>query len=83
MLKNLKKLDIGDVKTGTQANDDDFSKLSNSNKIAKVGLITIIIGFGGFLLWASMAPLDQGVPSLGNVVLDTKRKIILSPRYDG
>ena len=80
MLKNLKKLDIGDVKTGTQANDDDFSKLSNSNKIAKLGLVTIIIGFGGFLLWASMAPLDQGVPSLGNVVLDTKRKIIQHPQ---
>jgi protease secretion system membrane fusion protein len=32
------------------------------------------IGFGGFLLWAGLAPLDEGVPTQGMVTIDTKRK---------
>jgi len=33
-------------------------------------------GFGGFLLWAGFAPLDEGVPTQGMVTLDTKRKTV-------
>ncbi len=40
----------------------------------KVGLWTLAIGFGGFLLWAGLAPLDEGVPAQAVVSLDTKRK---------
>ena len=32
--------------------------------------------FGGFLLWAAFVPLDEGVPTMGKVVVDTKRKAI-------
>lgn len=32
------------------------------------------VGFGGFLLWASLAPLDEGVPTPGVVGVETKRK---------
>lgn len=38
------------------------------------GLIALALGFGGFLLWAALAPLDEGVPGSGMVSLDTKRK---------
>jgi protease secretion system membrane fusion protein len=48
----------------------------DSNSIAKSGLWIIGISFGGFLLWASMAPLDEGVPTQGMVSLDTKRKTV-------
>jgi protease secretion system membrane fusion protein len=34
------------------------------------------LGFGGFLLWAGLAPLDEGVPAQGVVTLDTKRKTV-------
>ena len=34
------------------------------------------MGFGGFLLWAGLAPLDEGVPTQGMVTLDTKRKTV-------
>lgn len=34
----------------------------------------LIVGFGGFVLWASLAPLDEGVPTPGVVDVDTKRK---------
>ena len=32
--------------------------------------------FGGFLLWAAFVPLDEGVPTMGKVVVDTKRKAV-------
>ncbi len=41
-----------------------------------IGLWALGIGFGGFLLWATLAPLDEGVPTQGMVALDTKRKAI-------
>ena len=42
----------------------------------RVGLWALGIGFGGFLLWAALAPLDEGVPSQGHVAIDTKRKSV-------
>lgn len=42
----------------------------------RVGLWVLGLGFGGFLLWAGLAPLDEGVPAQGMVTLDTKRKAV-------
>lgn len=42
----------------------------------RIGLWALAIGFGGFLLWAGFAPLDEGVPSSGFVSIDTKRKAV-------
>jgi protease secretion system membrane fusion protein len=42
----------------------------------RIGLWALAIGFGGFLLWAALAPLDEGVPSQGFVAIDTKRKAV-------
>lgn len=43
---------------------------------ARIGLWALAIGFGGFLLWAGLAPLDEGVPGAGTVTLDTKSKTV-------
>ena len=40
------------------------------------GIYFLVIAFGGFLLWASFAPLDEGVPSEGIVSIETKRKAV-------
>lgn len=45
-----------------------------AGRAGRVGLWALGLGFGGFLLWASFAPLDEGVPSPGLVAIDTKRK---------
>lgn len=34
------------------------------------------LGFAGFLFWAALAPLDEGVPAQGMVAIDNKRKPI-------
>lgn len=45
-------------------------------KAGRWGLWALAIGFGGFLVWAALAPLDEGVPGQGTVALDTKRKAV-------
>ncbi|RXK88452.1 HlyD family efflux transporter periplasmic adaptor subunit [Chlorobaculum sp. 24CR] len=42
----------------------------------KIGIWILVIGFGGFMLWASLAPLDEGVPCQGVVSIATKRKVV-------
>lgn len=43
------------------------------------GLWLVIVGFGGFLCWASFAPLDRGVPVFGSVVVTGNRKAVQHP----
>ncbi|MDR1660924.1 MAG: HlyD family type I secretion periplasmic adaptor subunit [Azoarcus sp.] len=43
---------------------------------ARLGFWVLGVGFGGFLLWAAFAPLDEGVPTAGMVTIETKRKAV-------
>lgn len=45
-------------------------------KTAKLGLWVIAIGLGGFIVWASLAPLAQGVAGSGTVVVAGERKTV-------
>jgi len=56
--------------------DPSVQPPSNTSSAARVGLWVLGLGLGGFLLWASFAPLDEGVPTHGMVALDTKRKAV-------
>jgi len=49
---------------------------SDTGRAARTGLWVLGLGLGGFLLWAAVAPLDEGVPSQGVVAIDTKRKAV-------
>ena len=49
---------------------------ADTGRAARVGLWALGLGFGGFLLWAALAPLDEGVPAQGTVMVDTKRKTV-------
>lgn len=48
----------------------------DGSRPGRIGLWALGLGFGGFLLWAALAPLDEGVPSQGMVAIDTKRKAV-------
>lgn len=48
----------------------------DERSIVRFGLLTLLFGFGGFILWSALAPLDEGVPGVGVVVVDSKRKTI-------
>jgi membrane fusion protein, protease secretion system len=46
------------------------------SKYTRLGWWIVIGGLGGFLLWASLAPLDKGVPLSGRVSVATSKKAI-------
>ncbi|MDR2924740.1 MAG: HlyD family type I secretion periplasmic adaptor subunit [Azoarcus sp.] len=56
--------------------DDAHGLPTDTRSPARLGFRVIAIGFGGFLLWAALAPLDEGVPTSGVVTIDTKRKAV-------
>lgn len=58
---------------GSPATSPDTSDLGRPGRW---GLWALAIGLGGFLLWATFAPLNEGVPSSGMVALDTKRNTV-------
>jgi protease secretion system membrane fusion protein len=44
--------------------------------VVRTGKWLLGLGLGGFLLWASLAPLDEGVPAPGTLVVESRRKTI-------
>lgn len=56
--------------------DDALRVSADTASIARKALWALGIGFGGFLIWAALAPLDEGVPTPGMVTIDTKRKTV-------
>jgi len=55
---------------------DVIAKPESKARPGRIGLWALGLGFGGFLLWAALAPLDQGVPGHGMVTIDTKSKAV-------
>lgn len=49
---------------------------ADTRRPGRIGLWALAVGFGGFLVWASFAPLDEGVAAPGMIAIDTKRKAV-------
>ncbi len=49
---------------------------TDTGRASRIGLWALALGLGGFLLWATLAPLDEGVVAPGQVAIDTKRKAV-------
>jgi membrane fusion protein, protease secretion system len=47
---------------------------TDTGKYSKLGWSMVLLGFGGFVAWAALAPLDKGVPLTGTVVKESHRK---------
>jgi protease secretion system membrane fusion protein len=63
----------------TQGEADHSAGADNpqgSGRAARIGLITLLLGFGAFVAWISLAPLDEGVVAPAQVSIDTKRKAV-------
>jgi protease secretion system membrane fusion protein len=54
--------------------EDETSAYADSKRSSRIGLWALAIGFGGFLIWAAFAPLDEGIVAQGTVSVDTHRK---------
>jgi protease secretion system membrane fusion protein len=51
-------------------------KHTDTRSPVRIGIWILVIGFGSFILWAALAPLDEGVPCQGVVSIATKRKVV-------
>jgi protease secretion system membrane fusion protein len=60
--------DVDDVK--------DLGDHTDTNAPIRLGFWVLVVGFGGFLLWSALAPLDEGVAAQASVSIETRRKTI-------
>lgn len=49
---------------------------TDASRYSRLGWIVVILGFGAFLLWALLAPLDKGVPLSGTVSKESNRQAV-------
>jgi len=42
----------------------------------RIGAAGLLLGLGGFIVWAAWAPIDEGVPLPGTVAVESKRKAV-------
>jgi len=49
---------------------------SSLQREIRIGLLVIAAALGGFLLWATTVPLDEGVPAYGRLSVESRRKHI-------
>lgn len=67
------------VRAGDDAHDDPADMIDDdATKVARFGLLVLLIGLGGFFLWAALAPLGQGMMGTGTVSVAGERKIVQS-----
>ena len=62
----------------SKALEREFDELDEVH-YARLGWIVLLVGFGGFMVWALFAPLDKGVPAQGTVISDGQHKTIQAP----
>jgi protease secretion system membrane fusion protein len=59
--------------------DRRFDTQHSETYYVRLGWAIVVLGFGGFLLWAITAPLDQGIPASGIVITSGQRQVIQAP----
>jgi protease secretion system membrane fusion protein len=74
--QDTSKNSISSSLSSSAGNPEHNAASEHTGRAARVGLWALGIGFGGFLLWAGLAPLDEGVPGQGMISIDTKKKTV-------
>lgn len=73
----MKLVTKNDDITDVMARDVASAELDADPKsYSRLGWLIVLAGFGGFLLWALLAPLDKGVPLSGTVVAESNRQAV-------
>ncbi|CUA83308.1 type I secretion membrane fusion protein, HlyD family [Gulbenkiania indica] len=49
---------------------------TDDKSISRWGMRVLLVGFGGFVLWAALAPLDEGVTANGTVIVASNRQTV-------
>jgi protease secretion system membrane fusion protein len=73
----MKLIDRKTLATDVVIHDDAPETVNTDARgYARLGWMIVLVGFVGFLLWASFAPLDKGVPLSGFVAKESNRKTV-------
>jgi len=66
-----------DAPTDVVSHDvEPLSVNTDARVYARAGWLIVLLGVVGFLIWASFAPLDKGVPMSGTVAKESNRKAV-------
>lgn len=68
--------DVNVVSDVVAVNDPDIARHADTRGPIRLGFWVLVVGFGLFLVWAALAPLDEGVSAPAAVSIETKRKTI-------
>ena len=68
--QQTKRTEEPDASAGVTKLPDDVSKWM------RIGIALLVLGMGGFFVWAATAPLDEGVPVSGVITVEAKRKTV-------
>jgi protease secretion system membrane fusion protein len=49
---------------------------TDARAFSRAGWLIVLLGVGGFLVWALLAPLDKGVPMMGTVARESNRQSV-------
>lgn len=71
---NIKSFDLGEF--------DEAALIKEEKSKRRWGWSVLIIGFGGFMTWSALAPLDQGAAMPGTVTVVGRSKVVQHP-YGG
>ncbi|MCW5601139.1 HlyD family type I secretion periplasmic adaptor subunit [Nitrosomonas sp.] len=61
---------------GNAIAEDPGNVKTDETRHTRLGWWIVLVGVGGFFLWATFAPLDKGVPLSGSVMVATNRKAV-------
>ena len=62
----------------SQVSGETLGTSRDARFYVRLGWLLTLVGFGGFVAWATLAPLDQGIAVQGTVVVSGKRKAVQS-----
>lgn len=75
----MKNNDSSPLKDGQKTIEQQrklFERFMDSGNVIRLGILVLLVGFGSFLVWAAFAPLDEGVPVSGSVIVSTRSKVV-------
>ena len=50
-------------------------KPPRDSMVRRMGFICLL-GFGGFLAWACLAPLEEGITAIGQIIVEDNRQLV-------
>lgn len=53
-----------------------LNNYANDKNSTRLGIYILLVGLGGFMFWAALAPLDEGVPTEGVVNIESNHRAV-------